>query len=125
MSVALVCVLVGEVRGFGPVKSLQKSFGSEFVSSENAQLPHSHQVERDRVPQAHGADLGQAADSELLQPAVAAFGVGEFGDRRAALQDRFRVLRLHPLAEREHLVGVVSASRVRVAAPLENAWPLR
>ena len=84
MSVAGVGVLAGEIRGGGPVKSLETSFSSEFVSLEHAQLPHSHQVERDGVPEAHGAHLGQTADSELVQAAVAAFGVGEFGDRRLA-----------------------------------------
>ena len=61
------------------MKSLGTSFWSRFVSSEHSQLPHSHPVEGDRVPEAHGPHFGETADAELLQPAVAAFGVGEFG----------------------------------------------
>ena len=64
-------------------------------------MQHSHEVERDRIPQRRRADLLQAAAAELVQAAVAAFGVGELGDRRALLQDRFRGVGSHSLAEGE------------------------
>jgi len=62
------------------------------------------EVKHAGIREADGFDLFQAAHSELLQAPVAAFGVGEFGDRGA-------------LSEGEHLGGAM-AWRVGVAAAL-------
>ena len=52
-------------------------------SGDPAQVQQAHQIEGQCVPECGGLRLFQAADSERVQAAVAAFGVGELGDRRA------------------------------------------
>ena len=57
--------------------------GGTAGSGDPAQGQQTQEIEGQRVPERGGLHLFQTADSELVQAAVAAFGVGELGDRRA------------------------------------------